>query len=61
MTESMETYHPDDGSLVSLRSPCALRYWRERLGTSDARLRLAVGASGHGVKAVQAWLSANRA
>lgn len=59
MPESMEHYHPEDGCLISLRQPREVRYWSKRLGVSDAHLRLAVKAQGHGVKAVEAWLAAN--
>lgn len=61
MPEPMDEYHPEDGCLISLRQPWEVSYWRKRLGVTDARLRLAVEARGHGLKAVEAWLAANAA
>jgi len=47
---------PQDISKISLTEPWEVKYWCETLGVSEARLRAAVKAVGHGAAAVRAWL-----
>jgi hypothetical protein len=47
---------PQDASLISLTEEHEVRYWTGALGVSEARLREAVEAVGHGAAAVREYL-----
>jgi hypothetical protein len=49
-----------DRSRIALSEEHELRYWTERFGVSEQRLREAVEAAGNSAAAVEDWLSGQR-
>ncbi len=50
---------PQDASRIALGEEYEVRYWTERFGVSEARLRDAVRAAGASASAVEQWLRDN--
>jgi len=56
MADDLKNRGPADRSKISLTEEWEVRYWTKELGVTEAQLRAAVNAVGHGVAAVRAHL-----
>lgn len=59
MSDDTNQRGPQDRARISLDQPHELRYWTERFGVSEQRLREAVAAAGVSAEAVERHLRAN--
>lgn len=60
MPDDKDRRGPADRLRVNVNEEYEVRYWAERLGVSEERLRAAVRAVGVMVKDVEAWLKKPR-
>jgi len=56
MSDDLHKRRPQDSSKISLTEAWEVRYWCGKLGCTEARLRAAVAAVGHGAAAVERHL-----
>jgi hypothetical protein len=56
VSDDLRKFGTPDRDRVSLEQAHEVRYWTQRLGVSQERLRQAVSAAGPKVDAVEAWL-----
>jgi len=59
MSDDSDRRGPQDRARISLEQAHELRYWTERLGVDERRLREAVAAVGVSADAVERYLRAN--
>lgn len=57
MSDDLKERGEPDRSRIALGEEHEVRYWTERFGVSEDRLREAVEAAGNSVDAVEQWLS----
>lgn len=60
MVDDLKRRQPEDPKKVNVNEPWELKYWTQRFGVTEAKLRQAVKAAGVMVKDVEAWLTKNR-
>ena len=56
MSDDLNNRGPADRSKISLTESWEVRYWTKEFGVTEAQLRAAVAAVGHGAAAVRAHL-----
>lgn len=56
MSDDLKNRGPADRSKISLTEPWEVAYWTKALGVTEAQLRAAVKAVGHGAAAVRKHL-----
>lgn len=59
VADDLNRRQPEDPLRINLREPWEVRYWTDRLGVSEAKLKQAVAAVGVMVSNVREWLSKN--
>ena len=59
MVDDLRNRGPADRSRVNVNESWEVRYWCQRLGCTESRLRAAVAAAGVSASAVDAWLAKN--
>lgn len=59
MADDLSRRQPEDPKKINVNQAHEVRYWTEKLGVSEARLRLAVSKVGVMVADVRAWLARN--
>ncbi|RYF76292.1 MAG: DUF3606 domain-containing protein [Comamonadaceae bacterium] len=56
MSDNLSDRGPQDRSRINVNEAHELRYWREALGVTEAKLRSAVAAAGVSAEAVKRYL-----
>lgn len=56
MPDNLSNRGPQDRSRINVNEAHELRYWRETLGVTEAKLRAAVAAAGVSAEAVKRYL-----
>ena len=56
MSDDLDKRRPQDASKISLTEDWEVRYWCKKFGCTEAQLRAAVKAVGHGADAVKRHL-----
>ena len=56
MADNLDNRGPQDRSRINVNEAHELRYWREALGVTEAKLRAAVAAAGVSADAVKRYL-----